>query len=392
MKRLYSVFFLLLSCGLIFVVPVTASDDPTCELSFSLADWKDNKPAAFVIYSDDSMVRSIKSQWTLENPDVPYDGFFKLGKTYNIPITFFVVPRLMDDAAKGDATHAYFSNFHPPSINPGAGGTWADWKFMHEQGHEIGSHSYSHTNFLPGPDGKPNSSVDPHLELRGAVHAIEHHIGEKPISMNFPYGSPVAEVLEVAHQYTPLTDEDISIDSVNVRKAVYGSDTETQDLIGEMKRAIEAGQCLIIGGHGIRTELGRHEEAAPDFNENGTRWDGYKPVEYSVMEGLFQYLDNNREQIYVDVFKNVSRYLAERKASILTVQSSEDGTILLEVTHNLDPELYDVPLTLKIDTQAAVSHISVYQDGKPVPVTTRNGLCLAQVVPNGGTVKVISQL
>ena len=392
MSRKYPLFILplILAGGFSFVVTATALDDQTSGLNFSLAAWKDDKPAAFIICSDDSMVRSIKSQWKLENPDVPYDGFYTLGKTYDIPVTFFIVPRLMDDAVSGNSTHVYYSSLYPPSINPGAGGSWDDWKFMHDQGHEIASHTYSHTDFRPGPDKKPSSSVNPHFECGEAVRSIASHIGEKPLSMNFPYGTPTKAVLEVARHYTPLTDEDFSSDLANVRKAVYGSDSDAQDLIMEMKLALDEGQCLILGGHGIRTGLGQQEEAALDFKEHGIRWDGYRPVDFAALEGLFHYLDLNRERIYIDVFKNVSRYLAQRKASTLKIRSREDGEILLELTHNLDPELYNVPLTLRIDSQHDASEISVYQDGKVVPVKSRGQVFLADVVPNGGSIKIAS--
>ncbi len=52
----------------------------TVELTFgtvSIARWKDGKTAAVTIFSSDGMIRSIKSQWTPQNPDVPYDGFYR---------------------------------------------------------------------------------------------------------------------------------------------------------------------------------------------------------------------------------------------------------------------------------------------------------------------------
>ena len=60
----------------------------------SIAPWKDDKTAAVTIFSSDGMIRSIKSQWTPQNPDVPYDGFHRLGKDYSIPFTFAGMPSL----------------------------------------------------------------------------------------------------------------------------------------------------------------------------------------------------------------------------------------------------------------------------------------------------------
>lgn len=354
----------------------------------SVADWPGDKAAAFVIYSDDSMVRSIKSQWTPDHPEVPYDGFYTLGKSYGIPVTFFVVPRLMDDAARGDTSHVYYSSLQPPAITAGAGSAWADWRFMHEQGHEIASHSYSHTDFRPGLEGRPRSDADPRFELEKAVASIEQNIGERPVSMNFAYGTPTEPILALARHYTPLTEEDFSSDTDNVRKAVYGSDTRTEDLVREMEAALAVGQCLILGGHGIRTELGRKEEAAPGFRENGPRWDGYKPIEYTELEGFFQYLDANRERIYIDVFKNVSRTLIQRKAARLTVLEQSAGETVLRLTDGLDNGLYDRPLTLKIPVLESVKGIRVTQDGVAVPLERKGPIYLAQVVPDAGLIRI----
>lgn len=45
--------------------------------TISITRWRDDKTAAVTIFSSDGMIRSIKSQWTPQNPDVPYDGFYK---------------------------------------------------------------------------------------------------------------------------------------------------------------------------------------------------------------------------------------------------------------------------------------------------------------------------
>ena len=82
----------MLAGGLSFATTAAGLDDQISGLNFSLAAWKDDKPAAFIICSDDSMVRSIKSQWKLENPDVPYDGFYTLGKTYDIQAIMDFLP------------------------------------------------------------------------------------------------------------------------------------------------------------------------------------------------------------------------------------------------------------------------------------------------------------
>ena len=108
------------------------------------------------------MIRSIKSQWTPRNPDVPYDGFNKLGKAYAIPFTFFLPPRGLDKRGYQPA-----SGVAPPAQPAGSMGTWDDWRFMHAAGHEIGSHTYSHSDLRPDKldPTKTRSGADPEYEL-----------------------------------------------------------------------------------------------------------------------------------------------------------------------------------------------------------------------------------
>ena len=120
--------------------------------------WKDGKTAAVTIFSSDGMIRSIKSEWTPQNPDVPYDGFYKLGKDYSIPFTFFLPPRGLDKRS-----YEPVSGVTPPAQPAGTMGTWTDWQFMHAAGHEIGSHTYSHSDLRADKldPSKTRSGADP---------------------------------------------------------------------------------------------------------------------------------------------------------------------------------------------------------------------------------------
>ncbi len=353
----------------------------------AIADWENDKKAAFAITAADGLIRSIKSQWTPENPDVPYDGYYKLGKEHNIPITFFLIPRLQDDAAINDTSHAYHSSRTPPALEPGFGGSWKDWQFMSQQGHEIASHTYSHEDFRLGQDGKPVSPVDPHTDMTMAIESIEKNIGEKPILVNFGLGRPAPEVLSVTRLYYPLLAGD-AFRSEHVVNTVFKKITDFEQLNNQLEIALKNSKWLIIRGHGIRTALGSAEEAAPDFLENGKRYDGFSPGKYEVLDSIFHVINNKRDSIYIDIFSNVFRYLTEREESKIKLVKESQKEKIIRVSNQLDNEIYNIPLTLKITLSKGAKEPKVFQDGGKLNVTKKGKEILFDVIPNTGDISI----
>jgi len=350
--------------------------------SVSIARWKDDKTAAVTIFSSDGMIRSIKSKWTPMNPDVPYDGFHKLGREYSIPFTFFLPPRALDQRDYQPA-----SGVTPAAQPAGTMGTWADWKFMHEAGHEIASHTYSHADLRPDPKdpSKTRSGADPEYELRQAIISIENGIGVRPISINPAYGPPAGELAVLFRKYYPVVRGDDDAEQVLVQHR----DTSTADeLIGRLNLAIDENKWLLVAGHGIRTALGREAEADPNFRKNGKRRDGYKPVEYPVMEALCKAVDRQRDKLFVGCYGDVGRYVREREAARIEIIRETEGEVVLEVTHSLDPKVFDYPLTLKLSLNGPADLAEMFQDGRSVEVTTRGRELMSDIVPNGGDVTI----
>jgi len=369
-----------------FVMMLACSNELIIE-EISIAKWKGDKKAAFAITSADGLIRSIKSQWLPEHPDVPYDGYYKLGKEYNIPITFFLIPRLQDDEALNDTSHEYFSSRKPPALEPGFGGSWEDWNYMSQMGHEIASHTYSHEDFRLGKDGKPVSQVDPHTDMTMAIESIEKNLGVTPILVNFGLGRPAPEVLAVTRLYYPLHAGDV-FGSEHVVNMVCKKTTSFEQLNNQLEIAMENSKWLILRGHGIRTALGSREEAAPDFLENGKRYDGFSPVRYEVLDSIFSVINSKRDSIYIDIFSNVFRYLSEREESKIKVIKESQKENVIRVSNSLDNEIYNIPLTLKITLSKVTSVTKVTQNGERLNLTKKGNEILIDVSPNSGDISI----
>ena len=59
----------------------------------------------------------------------------------------------------------------------------------------------------------------------------------------------------------------------------------------------------------------------------------------NAMKEHLNYLDRNRDKIWCETFGNVARYIKERDAASLTVESSEPNQIKVKLTDNLPDNL-----------------------------------------------------
>ncbi|MFL3656995.1 MAG: polysaccharide deacetylase family protein [Opitutales bacterium] len=350
--------------------------------TLSIARWKDDKIAAVSIFSSDGMIRSIKSQWRLENPDVAYDGFYRLGEKYSIPFTFFIPPRALDDQ-----TYVAASGVTPVAQPAGAMGIWADWKHMNGAGHEIASHTYSHADLRADKQDPSKLRVDhdPEFELSQAIVAIEKNIGIRPISINPAYGPPAEHLRDLFRKFYPV----VRGDQENEVVAAQHEDTATAaDLIGKLDEAIVKGKWLRVAGHGIRTEMGRKEEAAPDFENNGKRWDGYRPVKYSVMEALCREIDEQRHKLYIAPVGDAVRYLKQRNQSRIEIGKESENRISVRLVHELDPKVYNLALTLKLSLNRGLAVKQITQAGKKLQAKQINNVILFDAIPNRGDITI----
>jgi peptidoglycan/xylan/chitin deacetylase (PgdA/CDA1 family) len=345
----------------------------------TIAKWKGNKKAAISIGSDDGMVRSIKSSWTLQKPDVPYDGYYKLTQEYHISMTFFIDGRQLDD-------HAYkpFSSYSPISQPAGSSGDWKDWKCMHDSGHEIASHTYSHANLK---SGEIPSKAEISNEIVQNNTRIYENIGEIPISFNMPFTGAFSNVWPIVRDYYPIVTNDLWKEKDHSYFDITES-TQQGELEAMLRVALKKGNWMTAVGHGIRTALGRNEESIPDFSINGSMWDGFSPIDYNVLEAFFRFAHSKEDSLFIGTFKDVGRYKMERDSSKTTIVSDTASKLVIEVSHNLKPiYIFVYPLTIKIPINEYKIDNAI-QDGVYLKVVKDSEYYLINVIPNGGNIIV----
>ncbi len=102
-----------------------------------------------------------------------------------------------------------------------------------------------------------------------------------------------------------------------------------------------------------------------------------------AFEQLAEWLESHTDTVWTATFGDVVRYIQERKA--LGIDQSGNT---LALAWPLDRQIYDVPLTLRLDAAAGAPAPKVLVDGKPVRVKTAAGAALFDV-PAGARKVVI---
>lgn len=219
--------------------------------------------------------------------------------------------------------------------------TWEQYKSYAAQGHEIASHTVTH------PRLAVLDEVNMRYELEQSKADLLKFIGPESIfSAEGPYGTENERVMEIAHQVYPSLRNRMPetwMEEINRgSKMTPGqSDKEyvqwqrgplTRIDITQMKAWVDTvmshdNNWLVLVFHGVENL-------------------GWEPKTRAELVEYFSYMKTHEKTLWVATFREVTKYLRERKATqIQTAVKSDEITLTLSC--DLDPAVYNVPLTLK---------------------------------------------
>jgi peptidoglycan/xylan/chitin deacetylase (PgdA/CDA1 family) len=267
--------------------------------------------------------------------------------------------------------------------NPDVSATWDDLRTYASRGHEIASHSVSHAQLAT------LDSVNLSYELERSLEEIEAHLGSAhTFSVEAPYGTENPRVMEKVLALYPASrnrmpeayleeinrwnDSDPAASPQEYVQWQRGPKSATP--VEEMKSWVDRAASrdniwLVLVFHGVE----------------GIGWE---PKPAAELEEYFSYIAG-REDVWVGTFRDVTRYMRQRMAA--AVRWSRDGEeIHVELSHALDPERYDYPLTLSTHVPDGWDFVEVVQgDSQHVTNVRRSGgksTVSYEAVPNAGPV------
>ena len=228
--------------------------------------------------------------------------------------------------------------------------TWDDISAMHQKGHEMSNHGWAHKR-LPSISAKEAQE-----EIEKNDSAIFVHIGVRPVTFCYPYNAKNKEVVALASKGRVGT---------RTRQYAFGEQSSDQQLRQRMDKAIAKQDWAVWMTHGITRGY--------DYFKDQSRYTSF-----------LDYVKGLEDKIWVGTFREVAAYIAERDAVRLE-QRIRGRRISVTPALDLDPELYNMPLTMVVE---GVSKVKAKQDGKKLTVQYRDGLAFFEFNPYGGTVRL----
>ncbi len=97
---------------------------------------------------------------------------------------------------------------------------------------------------------------------------------------------------------------------------------------------------------------------------------GWEPRTGAELQEYFNYIKEREPDLWVATFADVTKYLRERKNTVVSSTLKGD-LITVSLTSELDPDVYNVPITLKTYIPQSWSNTSVMQGGKTIASEVR---------------------
>ena len=124
---------------------------------------------------------------------------------------------------------------------------------------------------------------------------------------------------------------------------------------------------------------------------HGVEGIGYQPVPAERLRAYFDYLKAQEGRLWVATFQDGAKYARERMRSTVNTKQAGDA-IEVTVTHQLDPKLYDLPLTVRTTVPSDWTSVQIRQGSQTRTATVQKdgGESYAQyaIAPNGGLARL----
>lgn len=296
-----------------------------------VAKYKDNKAAAVSYTFDDGLLEH-------------YTELFPQLQRFGIRATFAVCGGYIDRnerqlASGGTGTDSVV--IQKPRM------TWAMLREMGDQGQEITSHGWMHTNV------KKIVGEALRFEIEHNDSVIFSHTGQFPRTFIYPGNAK--------------TDERVAYCSRNrvgtrTRQISFGSKRSAEWMHEWVRELIRNGEWGITMTHGI--SRGYDHFADPQ-----------------ILFDHFADVQSLRDSLWIGTFHDVSAYETERDSTTFSLQETRKAITITPVCP-LHRDLFDHPLTLVVDAIIQEAR----QSGRTLPIVYRGKTTLVSFIPQDGPI------
>jgi peptidoglycan/xylan/chitin deacetylase (PgdA/CDA1 family) len=231
--------------------------------------------------------------------------------------------------------------------------SWDDLRKYAGEGHEIASHTITHPR-LAVLDEKNLM-----FELQQSQADIRSHLGEAyTFSAECPYGTENERVMTYAHSVYPALRNRMPSDYMEELNRSSSLDPgSSQKEYVQWQRGPLSATSMELMKSWVDTCL-VHDNIWLVLVFHGVGHLGWEPKTKEELTTYFNYMKQREDQIWIAPFGEVTKYIRERKDLKIETETIE-GDIVLNLASTLDPEVYNVPLTLKTYVPKKWKHIEI---------------------------------
>jgi len=291
-----------------------------------IAPYRDNKRAAISFTYDDGLME----HYTMVAPELEKRGFRG---------TFWVIGNMVG-----------VNDTVSPRL------TWDKVREMHERGHEMSSHSWSHPHLT-------RLSKDSLLrEILMNDSAIERATGAVPRTFCYPYNESNDLVLKLTRNGR------VGTRTHQVGHGQQNSKTTPDKLSAWLRDVIDQGEWGVTMTHGI--------------TRGYDKW--YHP---EVLWNFYDEVKAREDSLWVATFAEVAAYRTERDNTLLKVSCGHRG-MTVKAKYYADKRLFHELLTLVFTLPDNVGDVRATQGGKPLTVIRQGNTARLNFEPWGKKVKI----
>ena len=219
--------------------------------------------------------------------------------------------------------------------------TWPELEEFAGRGHEIANHTISH------PRLAVLDEVNLLYELEKCKEEIRNKLGtEHTFSAECPFGTENEREMEYAYKVHPALRNRMPepfLEEIN-RWSKMNPGESNKEYVQFQRGPLQKTPMELMKSW-VDTLL-MHDNVWLVLTFHGVDGVGWEAKPHEELKEYFTYMKEKEHNLWVTPFRDATRYMRERMHGKVLVKEKGDN-IILSLTHTLDRDLYNLPLTLK---------------------------------------------
>lgn len=264
--------------------------------------------------------------------------------------------------------------------------TWPEIKAYAANGHEFGSHTISH------PRLAVLDEANMLYEMEKCKEEIHDQLGARhTFSAECPFGTENERVMEYAYKIHPaLRNRMPEPFLVELNRGNSHTPGEyTKEYIQWQRGPLQKTTVPLMKSW-IDTLL-IHDNVWLVLTFHGVDGVGWEAKPHQELKEFFTYIKQHEEKVWVATFGDATRYMRVRMSASANTEMVGDR-IKINLTHNLDPQQYDVALTLKTYVDPSWEKVQVTQGDRSLETAVREdskgNYVLYDAIPNETSIEL----